>query len=345
MRKPFLFCSLALVALAAVALNGCNKRFNGIDNDDALKIPYSVYFSDTMGALYNTNDGEVIKRLVFPSDGYPSRAFAITGANHMVWVKANAHYSNNSGDNFNPTYLKVNPFSYNQSALLYARDQERVYITSTEGFGVSYNEKNGEQEQWQMDSQWDETIVGPISVTSLAQQTNGVINGYDAINTRMFVKENKGDKWSEVNMDTSGTFKPHHGSMTIFAFKTTVVAIDATDSMGAWYSTNNGQNWTQYTGIPAHTKLAIAGAPFNEEVFIGTYYMGLYRLQAGQMVSSNEGLDPNTIVRGIKGKIERYKNDSEKRVVYLTTNTGVYRSLDIGRNWVKIKEGNFINVY
>src|SRR5262245_9619875 len=121
MRKPFLF-SLAVVAYVAVALTGCNKRFNGIDNDDQIQTPYSIYFYDSSGALYNTNDGELIKNLNFPADGYPSRAIAITGPDNMVWVKANAHYCSNVGNgknNFNPTYLKVHPLAYNQSGLLY----------------------------------------------------------------------------------------------------------------------------------------------------------------------------------------------------------------------------------
>jgi hypothetical protein len=344
MRKPFLFYSLAVMALASVVLTGCNKRVNGIDNEDGIQTPYSLYFSDSSGSLYNTNDGDLIKKTVFPSDGYPSRAFAITGTNHMVWVKANAHYSGNSGQNFNPTFLRTHPLSYNQSGLLYAKDQERVYITSIDGNGIAYNDKNGEPQQWQMDTNWDPTISGPVSVTSLAQLNNGVICGYDAINYRMFVKENKGDAWSEVFIDTSN-FKPHHGFVSLAAYKNILIAIDSSAAIGAWYSNNNGQNWTQFTDLPANTKMACAGAPFNEEIFIGTYYMGLYRSQGGQMVPSNEGLDPNTIVRGIKGKVERYKNNSEKRVVYLTTNTGLYRSNDVGRNWVKIKEGNFINIY
>lgn len=343
MRKPFLF-SLAVTAYAAVALTGCNKRFNGIDNDDQVQTPYTVYFSDSSGVLYNTNDGDVINKLDFPADGYPSRAFAVTGENHMIWVKANAHYSSNGGRNFNPTYLKVHPLAYNQSGLLYARNDERVYITSTDYRGVAYNDEHGELNKWNVDNAWDQGITGNVSVTSFAQFTDGKVFGYDAVNYRLFVKDNKGDDWSEVSMNTS-SFQPQNGFVSIAAYKNILVAIDSSATLGSWYSTNGGQDWTQFPGLPANTKLAVAGAPFNEEIFIGTYYNGLYRSQGGTMVPSSEGLDPNTIVRGIKGKIERYKNDSEKRVVYLTTSTGVYRSFDIGRNWVKILEGNFINVY
>lgn len=342
MRKPFLFSSLALLAIA-ISFSAC-KKVNGIDNEDEIQTPYSVYFSDSAGVLYNTNDGEVIKKLVFPADGYPSRAFAITGPNHMVWVKANAHFSNNSGRNFNPTYLFVNPAAYNQSALLYAKDQERVYLAGTQYRGVSYNEKNGELEEWDVDNEWDETIVDPISITSFTQLNNGVICSYDDINNRFFVKDNKGDKWSETVIDTN-VFKHHLGSISLASYKNIVVAIDSSATLGVWYSQNNGGAWSQFSGLPANTRVACAGAPFNEELFVGTYYNGLYRTQGGVLIPSMEGLDQNTIVRGIKGKLERYKNDSERRVVYLTTNNGIYRSFDVGRNWVKIKEGNFINIY
>ena len=342
MRKPFLFSSLALLAIA-ISFTAC-KKVNGIDNEDEIQTPYSVYFSDSAGALYNTNDGEVFKNLNFPADGYPSRAFAITGPNHMVWVKKNAHYSGNSGNNFNPTYLFVNPAAYNQSALLYAKDQERVYISGTEYRGVSYNEEHGELLEWNVDNEWDETITDAVSITSFTQLNNGVICGYDNINHRFFVKENKGDKWSEKDIDTT-VFPDHHGSISLASYKNIVVAIDSSTELGAWYSTNTGDNWTQFSGIPAGTRIACAGAPFNEELFVGTYYGGLYRTQGGVLIPSMEGLDLNTIVRGIKGKFERYKNDTERRVIYLTTNNGIYRSFDIGRNWVKIREGNFINIY
>lgn len=347
MRKPYLFYTLALLALSAVALDGCNKRFNGIDNDDELQTPYSVYFSDSSGILYNTNDGELIKKLVFPADGYPSRAFAVTGPTHMVWVKNNAHVSMNGGTTFGPTYFNVNPAAYNQSGLLYARDQERVYIASTQGWGVAYNEKNGDPTAWQVEqaSGWDNTITGAVSITSYTQMQNGAIFAYDDINSRLFKKDNKGDAWSEIAIDTND-FKHFYAgtSISLASYKNVLVAIDSSDSLGVHYSNNDGVDWTQFSGLPK-AKIACAGAPFNEELFVGTYYHGLYRLQNGVMVSSNEGLDANTTVRGIKGKIERYKNDSEKRVIYLTTNNGIYRSQDIGRNWVKIKEGNFINVY
>ncbi len=343
MRKPFLFSSLALLAIA-ISFSAC-KKVNGIDNEDEIQTPYSVYFSDSAGVLYNTNDGDVIKRLVFPADGYPSRAFAITGTNHMVWIKRNAHYSDNNGNNFNPTYLFVNPAAYNQSALLYAVDQERVYIAGTEYRGVSYNDKHGELEEWDVDNEWDETIVDPISVTSFAQLNNGTICAYDNIHYRFFVKDNKGDKWSEKAIDTVNNFPLYKGSFSLASYKNIVVAIDSSSNMGAWYSANNGEAWSQFSGLPANTKIACAGAPFNEELFVGTYYNGLYRTQGGVLIPSMEGLDQNTIVRGIKGKFERFKNDTERRVVYLTANNGIYRSYDMGRNWVKIREGNYINVY
>lgn len=344
-----MFYTLAVLALSAVAFNACNKRHNNLgSNEDELQTPYSVYFSDSAGILYNTNNGDVIKKLVFPADGYPSRALAVTGPAHIVWVKKNAHVSMDGGGTFGPTNLNVNPFAYNQSAILYAKDQERVYLAGSQGYGVIYNEKNGDPTAWQIEpaSGFDNGITGAVSITSYAQLQNLEIFGYDDINNRLFKKDNKGDAWSEVFIDVNNF--PHDAvgtSFSLAAYKNVLVAIDSSDSLGVWYSTNGGGNWSQFAGLPAATKIAFAGAPFNEELFVGTYYQGLYRLQAGVMVPANEGLEAGIIVRGIKGKLERYKNDDEKRVVYLTTNKGIYRSYDIGRNWTKIKDGNFINVY
>jgi hypothetical protein len=250
-----------------------------------------------------------------------------------------------NGGTFGPTYFFVNPAAYNQSALLYARDQERVYIAGTEDRGVSYNEKHGQSGEWQVEqpSNWDNTITGPISISSYTQLNNGFIWAYDDVNNRLFRKDNKGDAWTEVVIDTN-TFKHHLGSISLSSYKNVIVAIDSSDSLGAYYSTD-GVAWSEFQGLPQTTRTAVANAPFNEELFVGTYYKGLYRLEFGMMVPANEGLEDGLIVRGIKGKYERYKNNTEKRVIYITTNKGIYRSVDIGRNWVKIKDGNFINVY
>ncbi len=345
MRKPYLSIVLFLLAVSTVAFDSCNKRVGLESNGDELAIPYSVYFSDSAGILYNSNNGDLIKKLLFPADGYPSRALAVTGPSHLVWVKKNAHYTMDNGETFGPTYFNVNPAAYNQSGLLYARDQERVYIASDQGFGVAYNEKNGQSGEWQLEpaSNWDNTITGSVSITSYTQLSNGEIYAYDDINNRLFKKDNIGDAWSEISIDLAN-FPHDGGSVSLASYKNVVVAIDSTDSLGVWYSTN-GSNWSQFSGLPDDTRIACAGAPFNEELFVGTYYQGLFRLEMGVMVPANEGLEANLIVRGIKGKYERSKNDAEKRVVYLATNKGIYRSEDIGRNWRKVREGNFINVY
>jgi hypothetical protein len=345
MRKPYLSIILGFLAVSTIALNSCNKRIGMESNGNELATPYSVYFADSAGILYNSNDGDVVKKLIFPADGYPSRALAVTGEKHIVWIKKNAHYTMDNGGTFGPTYFYVNPASYNQSALLYARDQERVYIASSQNWGVAYNENHGQSGEWQDEaaSNWDNTISAPVSITSYTQMSNGFIWAYDDVNNRLFRKDNKNDPWTEVVPDTSN-FKHHWFSMSLASYKNVLVAIDSTDSLGAWFSMD-GVAWSEFTGLPHTTKTAVANAPFNEELFVGTYYHGLYRLEGGVMIPSNEGIDANTIVRGIKGKYERYKNNSERRVIYLATNTGIYRSVDIGRNWVKIKEGNFINVY
>src|ERR1043165_3507778 len=272
MRKPYLFYTLALVSMVAIAFSGCNKRFNGIDNDDELQTPYSLYFSDSAGTLYNTNDGDITRKLVFPADGYPSRSLVVSGPTQLVWLKNNAHVSLNGGDNWGPTYFKVNPAAHDQSAMIYARDQERVYIASYEGRGVAFNEHNGEPDFWELDpnTQWerDDTIANPILVSSFTQLQNGHIIAYDVTHNRIFSKADKGAKWVEKKIDTT-FFKPWAGYLSLSHFKNTVVAVDSTDSIGVWYSNDEGANWTQFQGIPAQTKIACAGSPFEEELLVG----------------------------------------------------------------------------
>ena len=70
MRKSSLYLMAGLSIAIIISLYSCTKKFDGVNNDMVVETPYSLYFSDTAGALYNTNDGKTVKVLVKP-DGFP----------------------------------------------------------------------------------------------------------------------------------------------------------------------------------------------------------------------------------------------------------------------------------
>ena len=40
-----------------------------------------------------------------------------------------------------------------------------------------------------------------------------------------------------------------------------------------------------------------------------------------------------------------YKNEAVRDYVFAATSKGLYRSDDLGQNWIKVRDGNYITVY
>src|ERR1035437_9370138 len=98
MQKSSLYATVVALATIIIALSSCLKKVNGINNDTVIETPYSLYFSDTAGALYNSNDGKTIQRTVFKADGFPCHAICIVN-NNILWPKGNLLISSDNGTN------------------------------------------------------------------------------------------------------------------------------------------------------------------------------------------------------------------------------------------------------
>lgn len=343
MRKSYLYYKLAFVAMLAVAVQGCRKE-NGIDNNNVIKKPYGLYIGDDQGQLLNTNDGDSYKT-IFPPDGFPSRALVTSGEN-IIWVKGNVHLSQDNGKNFNPTYGLVQSFYLNltpyipwQQIIINAADQDRVYLGSVEGKGIVYSDDHGKT--WTIDNDWDDFLTGG-GITSFAQLSNGSLFAHGLQFDSLYKRDNKSDKWTWISPQTP---LPSLGIFYISSYNNTLVATDISGQSGAYYSDDDGKNWTAYTGLPNTHLLYTTNAPFGETLLVGTDSMGVYRLQNGQFVAANNGLETNTVVYGIIGKDNIYKNDVTKKFVYLATNKGLYRSDDMGQNWSLVKPGSYVSLY
>ncbi len=347
MRKFHLFYKLAIIVSLVIAVQGCKKK-SDVNNNVVIETPYGLYFSDTAGALFNTNDGTTIKPVVFFADGATSRAITISG-NNLIWVKTNAHVSTNDGVNFNPTYLYINPFSIGQSTILSSTDENRVYLSSTQyKGGVVYSDKNGVPGSWQADT-FSLKLTNPSTfITTFTEMVNNTVVAYDGLNHRIFYRGGKNTEFVEHTNTTSGTTGklPATGIFNLTHLNNTLVAIDPTGGNGAWYSNDTGYTWAQYSGLPIRP-LHCASAPFNQVLLVGTDSFGIYMLNpsTNTFTSANAGLSINPVVNGIVGKEQVYKTGGTIQYIYIATNKGLYRSQDMGNNWIMVQPGNYVDIY
>lgn len=334
MRIPNLIYKLAFVGIAAAAFTSCKKE-NGIDNDTVIKKPYGLYVADSEGSLLNTNDGNLF-RAIFPPDGYPPRAIAVSG-NNLIWVKSNVHVSTDNGKNFNPEYFFANPLGLWQPVIYNVPSHGRIYLASIEpgSLGVSFSDDNGET--WFIDYGWDDGVAAG-GISSFAQLKNGQLFARSA--DSLYQRDGKDDKWTHVkpvNQPAGMGFLSHYNNSLMF--------VDYTGANGVQGSGDGGVNWTSYSGLPQRPLLS-AASPFDQTFLVGTDSMGIYRLdQNGQFVPTNNGLEMNTSVYAITAKDDIYKNNTTKRYVYIATDKGVYRSEDLGQNWYRVKEGDYRAIY
>ncbi len=348
MRKSYLFYKLTAIALLALAFQSCKKN-QGVDNNNEVQTPYSLYYSDSAGNLLHTNSGDVQDTVVFPADGYPSRALYVLDSN-ILWIKKGMFYSNNNGTNFNPTYLETghlpNSYSYNQSMMLHAQDQGRIYICTNDDHGVAYSEESGNPGTWKDDGNWDPGItnLGQVTISSLTELDNGTIVGYDILHNRSFKKDNATGTWVETtNTDTLQQL-PDTSSWTIWHVANTVIAIDSTSYNGLYFSDNAGNTWHQTNTMELRNTRCFYVAVIFNQVLLGTE-KGVYRLVGSDFVSSNNGVDNNVRVRGFAGKEIVYKTGEVKQYIYMTCTKGLFRSVDQGHNWEKVRSGNLINIW
>jgi len=336
MKRNILLHTLTLGVVFSLALQSCKKE-NGIDNDTVVKRPYGLYITDIGGQLIQTTNGDSFKT-IFPPESYPAKALVYSSGG-IFWMKARLHVSRDNGMNFNPaTTLSpiIAPGTPWQTMLLSALDQKRVYVADQRGRGVYFTEDDGKN--WFEDGEWDEGIVGG-GINSFTQLKSGTIYAYSNANDSIYKKDNKTDKWTWLQQTKA---LPFGATYYLSHFNNTLLATNA-DGNGIFYS-NDGQSWEPYLGLP-NRKLYTTVAPFDETLLVGTDSMGVYRFQSGQFVPSNNGLGVSTTVYGIAGKDNIYKNGARKHYIYLATSNGLFRSEDLGQNWVSVKEGNYVGVY
>jgi len=370
MRKINFLLSVAALSLLTGALQSC-KKSDGIVNNNVISTPYSLFFADTAGALFNTNDGINIKKSLFPTDGYPSRAICYSNST-LLWVKRNIYYSNNNATNFNAANIVLNAFdglptftvadsAFNQTVILYAANEKKVYLavddnmtriypSANYGMGLAYSNNDGNPKSWIIDTAYDNGISG-VKINTLTQLKNNMIFAYDPQTNRIFHKlttfTDADSGWHETLAGANPLPTPN--AFTLAHFNNMLVAVDYKFKQGAFYSTDLGANWSRFNGLPANRNLYYASSPFDQVLLVGTDSFGVYKLSTDDLTmfkASNIGLDNFTSVHSIAAKENIYKNNSiATQFIYLATDKGIFRSQDLGESWIKVQPGNFISIY
>ncbi len=196
---------LVVAAMVTVLYSNCKKP-SGIDNGNVIETPYSLYFVDTQGAVYKTNDGMAFNK-VFNPDGFPAKAI-ITSGEAVLLCKNNIYSSIDNGHNFNHAYdslqsvanlpgmsyaLNNLPIDCNQSMIIEVPGDSKspsfVYACTdapnTGGtsnyLGVAYNNNHGLRPNWSLDNGYDTTPGNmaplPVKMVSFMLMKNGTLVG------------------------------------------------------------------------------------------------------------------------------------------------------------------------
>jgi len=373
MRRSSLYLIAGVLAIAAVTLNSC-KKVNGINNNQVIETPYSLYAADSAGTLYNSNDGKTFT-VMFTPDGYPSRAICIADTN-LLWVKKNLYISQNNGVSynrmFNHSYDSVSDFVHpgpppvvppqdvygtylhsNQTMIYNMQGWGRTYIISSDpayynSLGIAFSDKDGILGSWQTELYFDTINILPgYHITSFTQLKNGTAFALDYHTEKTIYRQNKGTWWTAKPIVTplpSGTLP---GVYSLGHYNNELIAIDNSGRNGAFYSDDSGANWLPFTGLPSNVPLQCCYSPFEQVCMVGTKGAGLYILNPNlhTFQANNNGLGVNAVVNNITAKENIYKNNTTQQYIYLATNSGIYQSVDGGQNWVLDYKGNFINIY
>jgi hypothetical protein len=334
MRYGKCYSFFLLPLTAALAFSSC-KKIDGIDNNKVIRTPYSVILGQVNGEVDKTNDGVTYNRL-FTYDGVPARAITISGDN-IIFIKTVLRVSTNNGHDWNTVAgsgpgnpIPSIPPTAKWASMILDVPGDRLYAASTKGVGVEVSMNNG--------LTWGpESRAGIGTSASFTQTSDGAVYGMDAAGTNIYKLPNVNSAWTQVSPAT-GLPAGNNWYLASPSIATTLIAADYTGANGVYYSGDGGLTWLAYTGLPANQEVLSCAAPLGQVVLAGTDSAGVYRLDpsSGKFSPSNNGLKSFTSVYGIVGKQDIYKNGVIKRYVYIATNNGLYRSEDLGLNWVQM---------
>lgn len=357
MKGLKIFGTLAAAVALTATLQSC-KRENGIDNNNVLQVPYALYAADAQGGILKTNDGQVFTS-TFPGDGRPIRALATSQKNVLIIKDSLFFVSMDNGFSFLPftidKYRLPGGIFWQQFFLLNTKKDNRIYLPtyiSKYGLNVVFSDDNGTGRYFYTDTVWNKKNTDTASFfNSFTETDNGYVYAYSNAGSRnnpaqrLYVKKSKDSSWQSVttNLAPDGSISAGD-SFYLSHIGNTLIAASYRSNQGVWFSVNDGATFKKYGGVPDELIIYDTRAAF-DKVMLATN-MGVYLFgDNNSFAMSNSGLDAKTVAYSIATKENVYKNGVVKNYVFIATNTGIYRSEDKGRTWVKAKPGDYRLVY
>lgn len=335
LHSSFLKLSLSIGLLAG--LYSCEKYSSlGEDNNKVVRTPYGLYMGAEDGSIIHSNNG-IDFNIKFPTDGYPISHIMASGENLFI-IKAKLHKSNNEGKSFNATFEDYELYPW-ESMMLSSIHQDRIYIAGKFGRGIIYSDDAGETWQEEEEDYLPENLPPSYKISSYAELGNGTIFAYSNKSNLLLKKVNNDEAWEPV---TSEGFFPVTGTNYYLTSNAThIFLVDYNGRGGAWYSEDEGNFWTRIEQgeLPTRIKYnaAVSGG-YGSTLVIGTD-KGSYFNDNGRFVEAFGGLEKETEVYTLTHKRNTFKNDNVKDYIYMGTNTGIYRSEDLGRTWDLLTKG------
>ncbi|MCC6187350.1 MAG: hypothetical protein IT256_09380, partial [Chitinophagaceae bacterium] len=285
---------------------------------------------------------------VFPGDGFPIRSI-VTSKQNVLFAKANRLYlSEDNGQNFNPLRADLINLPLTSMAPNFILDipgWNKLYVSNLESIRgkVSISPENGTY--FNTDTMWTKDQDSAYNIESYTFTEGNLLFGYSPTGsvidtTKLYVKKTADGRWEEVRTNLSKNYQfylSHNGS--------SVIATDYNGLGGAFYSSDEGKTFSAYAGLPVGKKLYSTYAAKNI-VLVGTEKNGVYVTTGTTFATSNSGIDAQTTVYGIVSKENYFKNKVTKTYFYLATSTGIYKSEDMAKSWIKVyKNNDFRTIY
>ncbi len=331
---------LGLLWALAIGFSACEK-YNQIDNNATVTVPYVLFVGGEDGYLASTNDGFIYNDVYTASGSKPTRAIHIVDSN-IINIRENLYTAppKRALQNKNLSVLQND-----QNMSLYDAVNNRVYVcgrlTSGGAERIIYSEDKGIT--WLADNNYNIGNTGvptPNDINSITQTTNGKLWITNQLH-QIFVRTAKGT-WDKVTPTTTidSIPAPIPGlpgqDWFISSHDTTLVLVDKTGNYGAYYSKDGGVKWKFLTGLPAVPLLFAKQTDFGGQYFIGTKGAGLWRLNGTNMERTDGGMLPNTDIYSVVAKRIVYRTDIAKYFYFAATSTGLYRSENGAYDWVRL---------
>jgi len=190
-------------------------------------------------------------------------------------------------------------------------------IAGTKGYGLFLSSDNGNS--WSAVNNgfgWDSTFACWDNVTKLAMKGDTIFAG---TGNGVYLSSNNAGSWSHVNTG------PINTCVTALAVKGGTIFAGCS---GAFWSSNDGSNWTLLTSTSLINTLAISG----NNIFAGTWGGVFLSSDTGNSWTAvNTGLPTNNVIWALA-----IKGDSIFAGTYVD---GVYLSTNNGSSWTAVNDG------